>query len=175
MEYDICKSCGNARHLLDSGICPNCASWDEYLTIDESKRFVCDGVAYYIADEDVKPAGYGGAKFLIKFTNGAIIRTNNLRHAGDVPPRLARKLENNATFLLDSEEGNPAIHHIIHGIEYPFDGIRHDSKSEICARAILSDLCDRRGIKQALESVDKEVRAEIVQDLAKIVESMFEH
>jgi hypothetical protein len=37
------------------------------------------------------------------------------------------------------------------------------------ARGVVSNLCDRRGIKQVLAGLDEEVRADLVRDLADII------
>jgi hypothetical protein len=63
-----------------------------------------------------------------------------------------------------------------HALMYPYDCIGTDNctRAEWAALAVLNDLCGRRGIKQALESVDNETRCDIVNSLARIVEFIWD-
>lgn len=69
-----------------------------------------------------------------------------------------------------------ASFYLRHGNLYPYDAdgdgafrSAEDDWSLRAARGVLANLCDRRGIKQELEQVDRETRAEMVRDLADII------
>lgn len=76
---------------------------------------------------------------------------------------------------------NDAEFRLKHGSRFPYDAPdgwwREDGTQEplggdwavVAARAVLADLCDRRGVKQGLYDIDYEVRAEMVQSLADII------
>lgn len=53
--------------------------------------------------------------------------------------------------------------------KHSFDDRKPADLSHLAVQAILEDLGDRRGIRQALEGCDDEIRAEIVDTLSTIV------
>ena len=55
------------------------------------------------------------------------------------------------------------------GSKFPFNGRPATDWAESAAQGILADLCDRRGIRQALEDIDTETREEIVGTMADII------
>ena len=61
------------------------------------------------------------------------------------------------------------------GNQYPYDmtGSGRFRKPKdwavVAARGVLSDLCDRRGIKHGFNDIDHGIRKEIVDDLAAII------
>lgn len=61
------------------------------------------------------------------------------------------------------------------GQEYPYDGgekakARKPADWAVkAARGVLSNLSDRRGIKQELEQVDDDVREELIDTIAEII------
>lgn len=59
---------------------------------------------------------------------------------------------------------------------YPYDGVntKECSKERLIALAILSDLTDRKGIKNGFNGIDQEIRIEIIDSLAKIIEEGIE-
>jgi hypothetical protein len=76
-----------------------------------------------------------------------------------------------------------ATHTLERGEKFPFDasdtwwkesGGKSPPKSatwsQYAARGILADLTDRRGIKQGFDEIDEDVRAEIVESLAEIID-----
>lgn len=58
-----------------------------------------------------------------------------------------------------------------HSEAYPYDDRQGGDWAVRAARGILANLCDRRGIKQALrdEDIDDGIKAEIVDDLAATI------
>ena len=69
-----------------------------------------------------------------------------------------------------------------HGAEFPYDAPDKwwrddgdlppppaDDWAHAAARGVLANLSDRRGIKQELNSVDEDVRVQLVADLAAII------
>jgi hypothetical protein len=55
------------------------------------------------------------------------------------------------------------------GCKYPYDGREPVDAAHRTALGVLHDLCDRKGIKSELFSVDDEVKADIVDALATII------
>lgn len=55
------------------------------------------------------------------------------------------------------------------GIRHPYDGREPVDAAHRAALGVLADLLDRRGVKQELEQIDGDVRAEIVAELAAII------
>ena len=56
-------------------------------------------------------------------------------------------------------------------IKYPYDGLdTHEcSKERLIALAILSDLLDRKGIKNAFYDIDRDIKAEIIESMASLI------
>jgi hypothetical protein len=55
------------------------------------------------------------------------------------------------------------------GLKHPYNERKPVDNAEIAVLGILANLCDRRGIKNALGDVDFDVREEIVTSLAAII------
>lgn len=55
------------------------------------------------------------------------------------------------------------------GIQHPYDGRKPVDAAHMAALGVLADLLDRRGIRQELEQIDGDIRAEIVTELAAII------
>jgi hypothetical protein len=70
-----------------------------------------------------------------------------------------------------------------HGADFPFDApegwgepdwekrdpLPPKDWAHAAARGVLADITDRRGVRQALDDVDHEIRAEIVESVAAII------
>lgn len=60
--------------------------------------------------------------------------------------------------------------HLNLGTEFPYDEGRHEKDwAHKAARGVLSDLCDRRGVKGQLEDCDEDIRIEIVDAMSDII------
>jgi hypothetical protein len=65
---------------------------------------------------------------------------------------------------------------IAHARDYPYDDNKKQMKDPavLSARAVITNLCDRSGIGNALEEVeDNETRIEIIQSLAQIIRKCY--
>ena len=85
-------------------MCFSCDFWRERYEYDQShpgEGLVIDGTHYYIEDENSNSAfrGFGGAKFIIQYNDGRVVKTTNLWCQGEVPPEWRDKFPDNAKFL----------------------------------------------------------------------------
>lgn len=64
--------------------------------------------------------------------------------------------------------------HIQLGVEYPYDECAPKDWCERAVQGVLADLGDRIGIDNELDSIDTEIRHEIVESLTDIVRTAFE-
>jgi hypothetical protein len=53
--------------------------------------------------------------------------------------------------------------------------IRYPDRARLAAQAIVSDLCDRGGIKHAWNDIDKEIQQEIVDTWHEIISTVFDY
>ena len=61
-----------------------------------------------------------------------------------------------------------------HGRNLSYDGRKPKDRAETAALAILADLCDRRGVKHALNGCDGETKSEIVDIISQIIRDVVE-
>lgn len=111
MEF-TCTVCGDSddtrrwvRGALLPGLCHTCTFWQEWVNRfargKPHEYAIIDGTTYSIGSEEDGARygrGFGGARFVIVFDDGARIVTTNLWHGGEVPERWAAQLPNNARF-----------------------------------------------------------------------------
>lgn len=62
---------------------------------------------------------------------------------------------------------------IEHAKEFPFDGNPPTDDAHLAALAVLTDLSGRRGVGNELESIDDDIKAQLVEDLTDIIRAVF--
>lgn len=111
-----CSKCGRtavpshfvwsaAFDMVDLRMCITCTHWYEFhrgVLAHPKKNFMARDNGYTVGKE--KPAwnlsrGFGGALFIIRFSDGNVIESTNLWHRGAVPKAWQEDLPNTAVFL----------------------------------------------------------------------------
>lgn len=111
-----CSGCGAAAKLRYSGdigermreetICFTCAFWQEMIEQDAGEPanvVIVDG-RHYLVRPDLAPekpkflAGFGGARFSIRWHDGRTAVCHNLWHQGEIPEHFREQLPDNAVF-----------------------------------------------------------------------------
>ena len=76
--------------------------WNEHkeeMLRNKYKNPVIDGVKYYVGDDNSSFRGFDGSLFTIKFDDGTIVTTKNLRYNGNIPAEFVKDFPNNAEFI----------------------------------------------------------------------------
>lgn len=55
------------------------------------------------------------------------------------------------------------------GQQYPYDDRAPTDAAHLAALGVLTDLCGRGGIRQALDDIDADIKTELVDSLAAII------
>lgn len=104
-----CKECGapDAGHyvqgvrerLLRDSLCFGCALWTDRLAAYDDKVWGADGCMYGIGNGrgPKEMRGYGGAAWIVTFTDGRAVETDDLWNGGEVPAWFRDRLPANAT------------------------------------------------------------------------------
>lgn len=78
------------------------AFWEDHKAEMNAHKYrnpVIDGTKYYVGDEDTPFRGYDGHLFTIRFFDGTIVTTKNLRYNGEIPKSRLKDFPNNACFI----------------------------------------------------------------------------
>ncbi len=111
-----CSKCGKtavpshyvyyaAWEMVELSMCIMCTHWHavhKMVLKDPKTHFVARDNAYTVGDENLAKnlqRGFGGALFIIRFPDGAIVESTNLWHRGAVPTEWQEDLPNTAFFL----------------------------------------------------------------------------
>lgn len=111
MSHD-CKECGVreegnwmqsvAERLAKLSLCHSCDFWLSKVGVADQPNIArIDGIHYTIGKEvsgDKGFRGFGGAKHVIKFTDGREVASTNLWCQGHIPERFKARLPDNAEF-----------------------------------------------------------------------------
>lgn len=74
--------------------------WEDLIERDIPNRLVINGVHYvHNGMSKSKYRGMGGSEYTIKLNGGAIVKTNDLWHQGDIPQEFRDELPDNAEFV----------------------------------------------------------------------------
>lgn len=89
-----------SERLLKVGVCSNCDSWLGLWHLNNEEETVrVQGEHYIIGDPQQVNKGLGGREITIEFSDGRIVKTDNLWHQGRVPSDFKNVLGDNAKFL----------------------------------------------------------------------------
>lgn len=111
-ETLICKECGKVEEyqqwnhgdqLKKKELCFSCDFWMGYLMKKDKPESVrVKGTHYWIGDENSSATrfrGFGGAKWVIKFNDGRVVKSTNLWCQSDIPDHFKDRLPDNAEFV----------------------------------------------------------------------------
>lgn len=103
MKCSVCgkeieKSSFSGKILCDSSDCFKENFWQDI--IKNRKNYIFINKKSYSLGENPLYKGFSGKTFKIKLLeNGKIIKTNDLRHQGDIPLKYQNTLKDNAMFV----------------------------------------------------------------------------
>ena len=85
-------------------LCFTCLFWERHITEPFPNAVVIEGCHYMIGSEAPlgSTRGFGGQRYVIRFTDGREVATTNLWMQGHIPEAFRDRLPDTATFVRDA-------------------------------------------------------------------------
>lgn len=107
-SVDPCYDSHTNESMVNNQLCFSCNFWYELVKIRDGLRVLrTSGWHYFLGDDDprtpIKEKGYAGEAHYIRFNDGRLVRTTDLRSNGQIPAEWSIHLPANGAFIQKDE------------------------------------------------------------------------